>query len=256
MNCRSSTTPAGDGEDVVGTCEVYVRLHNDNQRETPMHDITGPIGTNRRPARTPASARSSASPCPTTASWRRRACRSIAASACGACRICRWRRGSGSADAARYIQLFGTEGLWGMYVVEVPGAGALNVERHLYEKVVSRGRRPRLDRSLAGRPDQAPRLRMAEGLAVRDSAERVPPHRQCVELAGAAPVRHVGAERDEPDRQSELHLQLPACVHRAVLRRGGFLQAQRRHRARSDARARHAAHQFHSRHRQHRAAAR
>ena len=35
-----------------------------------------------------------------------------------------------------YIQLFGTEGLWGLYVVEVPGAGALNVERHLYEKVV------------------------------------------------------------------------------------------------------------------------
>src|SRR5688572_30104620 len=34
-----------------------------------------------------------------------------------------------------YIQLYGTEGLWGMYVVEIPGAGALNVERHLYEKV-------------------------------------------------------------------------------------------------------------------------
>ena len=35
-----------------------------------------------------------------------------------------------------YIQLFGTEGLWGMYVVEVPGAGALNAERHLFEKIV------------------------------------------------------------------------------------------------------------------------
>src|SRR5260221_4379699 len=34
-----------------------------------------------------------------------------------------------------YIQLYGTEGLWGMYVVEVPSAGALNVERHLYEKI-------------------------------------------------------------------------------------------------------------------------
>src|SRR6195256_5870285 len=40
-------------------------------------------------------------------------------------------RGRGS-----YIQLYGTEGLWGSYVVEVPGAGALNIERHLYEKVV------------------------------------------------------------------------------------------------------------------------
>jgi quercetin dioxygenase-like cupin family protein len=35
-----------------------------------------------------------------------------------------------------YIQLYGTEGLWGMYVVEVPGSSALNPERHLYEKIV------------------------------------------------------------------------------------------------------------------------
>src|SRR5712692_7622676 len=35
-----------------------------------------------------------------------------------------------------YIALYGTEGLWGLYVVEIPAAGALNVERHLYEKVV------------------------------------------------------------------------------------------------------------------------
>src|SRR5262249_21626893 len=44
-----------------------------------------------------------------------------------------WKRLGGRGS---YIQLFGTEGLWGMYVVEVPGAGALNVERHLYEKIV------------------------------------------------------------------------------------------------------------------------
>lgn len=42
-----------------------------------------------------------------------------------------WKRVGGKGS---YIQLYGTEGLWGMYVVEVPGAGALNVERHLYEK--------------------------------------------------------------------------------------------------------------------------
>ncbi|HEX2727950.1 MAG TPA: hypothetical protein VHN20_19170, partial [Beijerinckiaceae bacterium] len=35
-----------------------------------------------------------------------------------------------------YIQLYGTEGLWGCYVVEIPPGGALNVERHLYEKIV------------------------------------------------------------------------------------------------------------------------
>jgi len=35
-----------------------------------------------------------------------------------------------------YIQLYGTEGLWGSYVVEVPPGGALNIEKHLYEKTV------------------------------------------------------------------------------------------------------------------------
>jgi quercetin dioxygenase-like cupin family protein len=35
-----------------------------------------------------------------------------------------------------FIQLWGTEGLWGMYVVEVPAGGALNIERHVYEKIV------------------------------------------------------------------------------------------------------------------------
>lgn len=35
-----------------------------------------------------------------------------------------------------YIQLYGTEGLWGMYAVEIAPRGALNPERHLYEKIV------------------------------------------------------------------------------------------------------------------------
>ena len=43
-----------------------------------------------------------------------------------------WKRMGGNAT---FIQLFGTEGLWGTYVVEVPPAGALNPERHLYEEV-------------------------------------------------------------------------------------------------------------------------
>ena len=42
-----------------------------------------------------------------------------------------WKRMGGSGT---FIQLFGTEGLWGCYVVEVPGAGTLNAERHLYEE--------------------------------------------------------------------------------------------------------------------------
>ncbi len=42
-----------------------------------------------------------------------------------------WKRMGGKGT---FIQLFGTEGLWGSYVVEVPGSGALNVERHMYEE--------------------------------------------------------------------------------------------------------------------------
>lgn len=42
-----------------------------------------------------------------------------------------WKRMGGNGT---FIQLFGTEGLWGCYVIELPGAGALNPERHLYEE--------------------------------------------------------------------------------------------------------------------------
>ena len=42
-----------------------------------------------------------------------------------------WKRQGGR---GAFIQLYGTEGLWGSYLVEVPGGGALNVERHIYEE--------------------------------------------------------------------------------------------------------------------------
>jgi mannose-6-phosphate isomerase-like protein (cupin superfamily) len=50
-----------------------------------------------------------------------------------------WKRLGGKGT---YIQLYGTEGKWGCYVVEIPGAGALNAEKHLYEEVylVAEGR--------------------------------------------------------------------------------------------------------------------
>ena len=73
----------------------------------------------------------------------------------------------------------------------------------------ARGRGPRLDRSLAGRPEQEARVRMAEGLAVRDPAQRLPPLRQCRKRAGAAAVRHLGAERDEPHRQPDFIFNCP-----------------------------------------------
>jgi mannose-6-phosphate isomerase-like protein (cupin superfamily) len=44
-----------------------------------------------------------------------------------------WKRMGGRGT---FIQLFGTEGKWGCYVVEVPGAGALNPERHMYEEIM------------------------------------------------------------------------------------------------------------------------
>jgi quercetin dioxygenase-like cupin family protein len=43
-----------------------------------------------------------------------------------------WKRMGGRGS---FIQLYGTEGMWGCYVVEVPGAGALHPERHLYEEI-------------------------------------------------------------------------------------------------------------------------
>jgi mannose-6-phosphate isomerase-like protein (cupin superfamily) len=43
-----------------------------------------------------------------------------------------WKRLGGNGT---FIQLYGTEGKWGMYVVEVPAAGALNIEKHMYEEI-------------------------------------------------------------------------------------------------------------------------
>ena len=43
-----------------------------------------------------------------------------------------WKRVGGRGS---YIQLYGTEGKWGGYAVEVPAAGALNAEKHLFEKI-------------------------------------------------------------------------------------------------------------------------
>jgi len=43
-----------------------------------------------------------------------------------------WQRVGGRGS---YIQLYGTEGKWGSYAVEVPAAGALHPEKHLFEKI-------------------------------------------------------------------------------------------------------------------------
>ena len=46
--------------------------------------------------------------------------------------LARWPRKGGRGS---YIQLFGTEGKWGCFVVEVPAAGALKPERHMFEEI-------------------------------------------------------------------------------------------------------------------------
>jgi quercetin dioxygenase-like cupin family protein len=43
-----------------------------------------------------------------------------------------WARMGGNGS---FIQLYGTEGKWGCYVVEVPGGGALNAQKHMYEAI-------------------------------------------------------------------------------------------------------------------------
>jgi len=43
-----------------------------------------------------------------------------------------WKRTGGR---GHYIQLHGTETKWGCYIVEIPPAGALNPERHMYEEI-------------------------------------------------------------------------------------------------------------------------
>ena len=43
-----------------------------------------------------------------------------------------WKRRGGR---GHFIQLYGTEGKWGCYVIEVPPAGALNPEKHMYEEI-------------------------------------------------------------------------------------------------------------------------
>ncbi len=123
-----------------------------------------------------------------------------------------WKRIGGRGS---YIQLYGTEGLWGCYVVEVPAAGALNVERHLYEKVVL----------------------VVEGRGTTEIWQQgqTKPHAfewQAGSLF-AVPLNtlHRLTKRDELVRQSGIYLQLPLYVQRTLLGRGGLFQTTGRYRA-------------------------
>ena len=178
--------------------------------------------------------------------------RGIGASAVQDLPMAPWKRLGGRGT---YIQLYGTEGLWGMYVVEVPGAGALNVERHLYEKIVF---------VVEGRGSTEV---WQEGETKRHVFEWQKGSLFTIPLnafhrivnAGSAPALllcgtsapNVMNLLDAP----EFVFDCPHAFREALFGRGGLFQAQGRHRARSGARACHAADQFHSRHHRDRAAA-
>src|SRR3954447_20220585 len=95
----------------------------------------------------------------------------------------RWNRMGGNGS---FIQLYGTEGKWGLYVIEVPGAGALNPERHMYEELMEGveggggGGGPQHRRDVARRPEEAACLRVAARLDVLDPAQLLAPHCQRV----------------------------------------------------------------------------
>ena len=105
-----------------------------------------------------------------------------------------WKRLGGRGTA---IQLLGTEHLWGMYVVEVPGAGALNAERHLYEEIyyVVDGRGT-TEVWQEGQQKKT-HIRMEPRLVVRDSAQCLAPSGQRHFVPGVIAGRHDGAEHHQ-----------------------------------------------------------
>ncbi len=66
--------------------------------------------------------------------------------------MAQWARTGGK---AAFINLYGMEGVTGMYVGEIPAGGALEPEKHFYEEVICHPRRPGRHRSMAGRRAQA-----------------------------------------------------------------------------------------------------
>ena len=118
-----------------------------------------------------------------------------------------WKRIGGRGT---YIQLHGTEGKWGCYVVEVPGAGALNPEKHMYEEIYLRGRRPR-HRPRSGSTATASatcsngrRARCSRSRSTPCTASSTPARRPALLLGGTtAPnlmnlINNVGAIFDNP----------------------------------------------------------
>jgi mannose-6-phosphate isomerase-like protein (cupin superfamily) len=152
----------------------------------------------------------------------------------------RWNRMGGNGT---FIQLYGTEGRWGCYVIEVPGAGALNAERHMYEEimVVVEGRG-----TTEIWTDDQKKPHSFEWQ--RGSMFSIPLntwHR--IINAASSPALILVASTAPNVPRYRLDLQLSRHFPVPLRRQRELLQAQGRHRARSAARACHAQDQPHPR---------
>ena len=162
----------------------------------------------------------------------------------------RWNRMGGNGT---FIQLFGTEGRWGCYVIEVPGAGALTPERHMYEEimVVVEGRG-----TTEVWTDDQKKPHTFEWQ--RGSMFSIPLNTWHRIINAASSPALILVASTAPNvmnifRDSDWIFNCPVDLPVALRRQRELLQAQGRRRARPVARARHAAHQSGARHLQRRA---
>ena len=151
---------------------------------------------------------------PMTTSWRRRAFRSIRG--IGVRRVQdlplkRWKRMGGQRHLHPALR---HRGPMGLLRGRGPGRGRAQRRAPHVRRDHGRGRRPRHDRDLDRRSEEAAQLRVAARLDVLDPAQHLAPHRQCGLEPGAHPGRDDRAERDEPVPRHRLDLQLPGRVSR------------------------------------------
>ena len=207
-----------DPKGIMGVCLILVkRLRSWETRvitaseNSSMHDVTSEHWHEPKAERTPAMAPGSGRTRLMTISWNRRASRSSAASACKRVQDMPIKRLERAwAATGTFIQLFGTEGKWGL--LRGRGAGARRAQSrapHVRGDHGGRGR-PRHHRDL----DRRTRRSRTASNGSRARCSRSPlntlaPHRQRGVEPGAHPRRDHRAERDEPVPRDRLDLQLP-----------------------------------------------
>ena len=151
-----------------------------------------------------------------------------------------WKRMGGRGS---FIQLFGTEGLWGCYVVEVPGSGALTAERHLYEELflVVEGRGS-TEVWQDGRQQSVFEWQKGSMFAIPLNA-----YHRIVNASSSPALLLAGTSAPNAINlyaNREFIFNCPFIFRELFRRTGGLLQGQGGYRARSGARPRHAPHQL------------